>query len=93
MARLGILTDLLAELRDVPVVRVVEQLLLKPHARIGRRTAPPIELLDDIHHAASSCALDEELGHVRRDAPINQSLGATEPPRFCVTFCVQTRYS
>ena len=83
---------MLAELRDVPVQRVVQQHFLKPCTRIGRRTAPPIELLDDFHHAASSSALDEELGHVRRDSPINQLLGVTEPLRFCVTVCVPTEY-
>ena len=73
-------------------MRVMQQHLLKPCGRIGRRLAPPIELLDDIHHAASSCALDEEVGHVPRYSPVDELLGAPEPLRFCVTLCVLTDY-
>ncbi len=63
-------------------MRVMQQHLLKPCGRISRRTATPIELLDDVHHAAGSCALDEEVSHVLRYSPVTQSLGVTEPPRF-----------
>ena len=71
---------------------VMEQLLLKPPSPIDWRSWVSVERINDMRHAIGGRALDEEVGHVRRDAPVNQLFSAAQPPRFCVTFCVPTRY-
>ncbi len=72
--RLGSLPDPLAEFRHIPIERVVQQHLLEPCDRIGRRLAVPIELLDDRQDTLSASALSQEIHHVLGDSPINQQL-------------------
>ncbi len=63
-------------------MRVVEHLLLKPSSPIEWRSWVSVERLNDMHHALRRRAADQEVRHVLRDSPVNQSLGAAEPSRF-----------
>ena len=67
-------------------MRVVEQLLLEPSGRIYWRSWVSIEGINHMRHAIGRRTPDQEVRHVRRDAPANQSLSATAPPRSTVQF-------
>ena len=63
-------------------MRVVEQLLLKPSSPIDWRSWVSVERVNDMRHAISGRTLDQEVRHVRRYPPVNQSLCVIEPLGF-----------